>query len=71
MQKLVQFSSHVTIIHEPIEMAEDLAAARDGCVARRRADKERMETMISKILQTSHRESVYKKLYVSDVPNKS
>ena len=55
----------------PIAIAEDLAWARDGGVARRRADKERIERMISKILQTSHRESVYKKLYVSDAPNKS
>ena len=63
MQKVVQFSTDVKIIHEPIAMAQDLAAARDGGVERRRADKERMERMISKILQTSHRESVYKKLY--------
>ena len=63
MQKVVQFSTDVKIIHEPIEMAQDLAAARDEWVERRRADKERMERMISKILQTSHRESVYKKLY--------
>ena len=54
------------MISEDPGMSEALQEARTSDLARRRADKARMEMLLSPILKPEHRDRVFKRLYQRD-----
>ena len=61
--KTVRFSNDITNIPEPKYLAEDLHLMRMSDFNMRRADRERMERLLSPLLTHSHREKIYRKIY--------
>ena len=59
-RRLVRFCSEVRVIEEPVELGQQLAAARAGDWAQRQADRERMEQLLRPVLSPAHREAVFR-----------
>ena len=62
-EKVVRFSDKIEVIEEPPEYAEDLARARISDWTRQSADLARMEKILGRVLEKSHRDSMYRAIY--------
>ena len=65
-KKTVQFNNCITIIEEPINLAEDLFKARLSDWSQRRLDKVRMDRLLSPILNSDHRKKMFLYLQALD-----
>ena len=65
--KQVRFNSCDTIIHEPLHIADALYESRKSDQFQQKADKMRMERLLSPILSSQHREYIYRERFSKDV----
>ena len=63
MKKIVRFSENVVVIYESENLTKDLHNARKSDYFTRKADMDRMEKMLTPILEEGHRKIMFYKLY--------
>jgi hypothetical protein len=63
MKKNVCFNDVITVIEEPLELAEDLYKSRKSNWTQKQLDKIRMERLLVPILDKNHRKKIYNKYF--------
>ena len=63
MKKIVRFSESVVVIYEPESLTKYLHNARKSDYFTCKADMDRMEKMLTPILEEGHRKIMFYKLY--------
>jgi hypothetical protein len=61
-KKKVHFNLTPTIIYDPVDMADELKQYRRNNEIQKKADKARIERILSPILSLAHRYKIYMKL---------
>ncbi len=61
-KKKVYFNLTPTIIYEPLDLVDELKQYRRNNEIQRKADKERIERILSPILSSEHRNKIYVKM---------
>jgi hypothetical protein len=61
-KKRVYFNLTPTIIYEPLDLVDELKQYRRNNEIQRKADKERIERILSPILSSEHRNKIYVKI---------
>jgi hypothetical protein len=61
-KKRVYFNLTPTIIYEPLDLVDELKQYRRNNEIQRKADKERIERILSPILSSEHRNKIYVKM---------
>ena len=61
-KKKVYFNLTPTIIYEPLDLVDELKQYRRNNEIQRKADKERIERILSPILSSEHRYKIYVKM---------
>ena len=61
-KKRVYFNLTPTIIYDPVDMADELKQYRRNNEIQKKADKARIERILSPILSLAHRYKIYMKL---------
>jgi hypothetical protein len=64
-KKKVYFNLTPTIIYEPLDVVDELKQYRRNNEIQKKADKERMERILSPILSLEHRYKIYVKMTMS------
>jgi len=59
-KKKVTFHDPPTVIEEPVHLRDDLRKSRWNDILHRLADKNRLEMVLSPILEEAHRNRIYK-----------
>ena len=61
-KKRVYFNLTPTIIYDPVDMADELKQYRRNNEIQKKADKARIERILSPILSSEHRNKIYVKM---------